>query len=42
MDEWGFEDPAELFRNNAWTSDKMMDMSKTFTDPEEGRYAFNA
>lgn len=42
MDEWGFEDPAELFRNNEWTWDKMMDMSKTFTDSDEGRYAFNA
>ena len=42
MDEWGFDDPAELFYNNEWTWDKMMDMSLDFTDAEDGRYAFNA
>ena len=42
MDEWGFDDPAELFYNNEWTWDKMMEMSMDFTDAEDGRYAFNA
>lgn len=31
MDEWGFDDPAELFYNNEWTWDKMMEMSMDFT-----------
>lgn len=42
FDEHGYEDPAELFYNNEWTWDKMMDMSLDFNDPDEGRYAFNA
>lgn len=41
MEEWGFEDPAELFYNDEWTWDAMLDMALDFTDPDEGRYAFN-
>ena len=41
FDEWGFDDPAELFYNDEWTWDEMMSMSLDFTDPEDGRYAFN-
>ena len=42
MDEYGFDDPAELFYNGEWTWDDMMEMSLDFSDPDEGRYAFNA
>ena len=39
--EWGFDDPAELFYNDEWTWDKMLDMAMEFSDVDEGRYAFN-
>ena len=39
VDEWGFDDPAELFYNNQWTSDVWLEMCKDFTDPDEDRYA---
>ena len=42
MDAYGFEDPAALFYNGEWTWDDMMEMSMDFSDPDEGRYAFNA
>ena len=42
FDEWGFDDPAELFYNNEWTWNEMLDMALDFTDPDEGRYAFNS
>ena len=41
FDEWGFDDPAELYYNDEWTWDRLMDMAKDFCDPDEGRYAFN-
>lgn len=39
MDEYGFEDPAELFYNNEWTWDKFYQMCADFNDPDEDRYA---
>lgn len=42
MEENGFDDPASLFYNNEWTWDDMMDMSMEFSDPDDGKYAFNA
>ncbi len=41
INEWGFDDPAQLFYNDEWTWDVMVDMAKSFTDPDDGRYAFN-
>lgn len=41
MDEWGFDDPAEMFYNDDWTWDVMLEMAIDFTDPDAGRYAFN-
>ena len=42
FDEWGFDDPAELFYNDEWTWNEMLDMALDFSDPDEGRYAFNS
>ena len=41
FNEYGFDDPAELYYNNEWTWDEMMDMALDFCDPDDGRYAFN-
>ncbi len=39
MDEWGFDDPAELFYDDKWTSDVWLEMCLDFSDPDEERYA---
>ena len=41
FDEYGFDDPAELYYNSEWTWDVLLDMALDFGDPDEGRYAFN-
>lgn len=41
MDEWGFEDPAELFANDEWTWTKFMDMCLEFSDYDEDRFALD-
>ena len=41
FEDYGFEDPAELYYANEWTWDVLMDMAQDFGDPDEGRYAFN-
>lgn len=41
FDEYGFDDPAELYYNNDWTWDVMLDLALDFGDPDDGRYAFN-
>ncbi len=41
MEEWGFEDPAELYYNDEWTWDKFYDMCVEFSDPDEDRYALD-
>ena len=39
--EYGFDDPAELYYDDQWTWDVLMDLAMDFCDPDEGRYAFN-
>lgn len=41
MEEYGFDDPAELFANDEWTWDRFMEMCLDFTDPDEERYALD-
>lgn len=41
FNDYGFDDPSELFYNNEWTWDKMLDMGLDFCDPEDNRYVFN-
>lgn len=42
MNEWGFDDPAELYYNNEWTWDVFQDMCYEFSDPDEDRYALDS
>ncbi len=45
--EYNLEDPRELFRKGEWTWDKMLEMMRTFTDPNDtqggqfGRYGMD-
>ena len=39
MDEWGFDDPAELYWNDEWTWDVYKEMCFDFTDGDANRYA---
>ena len=41
MDEWGFDDPAELFANNEWTWDVFYEMCMDFSDGDDNRYALD-
>ena len=41
MDEWGFDDPAELFYNDDWTWDVFTEMCMTFSDIDENRFALD-
>lgn len=41
LDEWGFDDPAELYANDEWTWDAFFDMCVEFSDPDEDRYALD-
>lgn len=41
MDEWGFDDPAELYSNDEWTWDEFYEMAVEFSDPDDKRYAFD-
>ncbi len=41
MDEWGFDDPAELYYNDEWTWDIFYEMCVEFSDPDEDRYALD-
>lgn len=41
IEEWGFEDPAELYANDEWTWDKFYDMCVEFSNPDEDRYAID-
>lgn len=42
MEEWGFDDPAELFYNNEWTWDVFSEMCIEFSDPDDDRYALDS
>lgn len=41
MDEWGFDDPAELYANDEWTWDAFYEMCAEFSDPDEERFALD-
>ena len=41
IEEWGFDDPAELYYNDEWTWDVFYDMCLDFTDPDDDRYAID-
>ncbi len=41
MEEWGFDDPAELYYNNEWTWDVFYNMCMDFSDGDENRYALD-
>ncbi len=41
MEEWGFDDPAELYANDEWTWDVFYEMCMDFSDADENRYALD-
>ena len=41
IDEWGFDDPAELFYNNEWDWDAFYEMCEDFSDADDDRYALD-
>ncbi len=41
MDEWGYDDPAELYYNGEWTWDVFLEMCIDFSDADEDRYALD-
>ncbi len=41
IEEWGFDDPAELYYNDEWTWDVFYEMCLDFSDPDEDRYALD-
>ena len=41
IDEWGFDDPAELYANDEWTWDVYVEMCMEFSDPDEDRFALD-
>lgn len=41
IDEWGFDDPAELYYNDEWTYEKFYEMCLDFSDVDEDRYALD-
>ena len=41
IQEWGYDDPAELYFNNEWTWDVFYDMCVDFSDGDENRYALD-
>ena len=41
IDEFGFDDPAELFANDEWTWDQFYEMCLEFNDPDADRYALD-
>ena len=41
IEEYGFDDPAELFYNDQWTWDVFYDMCMEFTDADADRYALD-
>ncbi len=42
IDEWGMDQPAELFANDEWTWSKFYEMCMEFADPDEGRWAVSS
>ena len=41
LEEWGFDDPAELYWNDEWTWDEFTQMCYDFSDPDDDRYALD-
>ncbi len=41
VEEWGFDDPAELYANDEWTWDIFYEMCVDFSDPDMDRYALD-
>ena len=41
VNEWGFDDPAQLYANDEWTWDVFYDMCVEFSDPDSNRYAID-
>ncbi len=41
MEEWGFDDPAQLYANDEWTWDVFYNMCMDFSDGDENRYALD-
>ncbi len=41
FDEWGFDDPAELYYNDEWTWDVFYNMCLDFSDVDEDRFALD-
>ena len=41
INEWGFDDPAELYANDEWTWDVVTEMALEFSDADDDRYAFD-
>lgn len=41
LNEWGFDDPAELYANDEWTWDVFYSMCMEFSDADENRYALD-
>lgn len=41
IEEWGFDDPAELYANDEWTWDVFYEMCIEFSDEDENRYALD-
>lgn len=41
LNEFGYEDPADLYRNDEWTWDKFYEMCMDFNDPDNDRFALD-
>ncbi len=41
MEELGFDDPYELYKNDEWTWDVFVDMMKTFVDGDSSKYGIS-
>lgn len=41
IEEMGYDDPAELYANGEWTTEKFKSMLTDFVDEEEGRYGLD-
>ena len=41
LEEYGYDDPADLYYNDEWTWDVFYEMCMDFSDPDEDRYALD-
>lgn len=41
INEWGFDDPADLYFNDEWTWSKFYEMCVEFSDPDSDRFALD-